>query len=337
MNKRRVGVVMGGTSGEREVSLRSGAAVAAALADRGHDVVKIVLGAGVDPAQALVRARVDAAFLALHGRHGEDGCVQGLCELYGVPYTGSGVLASAVAMDKVKSKELFRLNNIPTPPYYVVRGEAGLADLEELHGGFGLPVVVKPRGEGSSLGVAKATTSSELDRAVRAALAHDDVVIVERFVTGREVHVAVLDGRVLGAIEVAPRRGLYDYEAKYTPGMTEYFLPARLPASRLSGVLTLAERAAQALGCTGAVRVDLLATEGQNEYVLEVNTLPGMTETSLLPKIAAAAGYDFGALCEAILDGARLHAQAPRRASRTTSIPAPAYLDELEPARRVAV
>jgi D-alanine-D-alanine ligase len=336
MKKRRVGVVMGGTSGEREVSLRSGAAVAEALEGRGHDVVRIVLGPDVDPAQALLRARVEVAFLALHGRGGEDGCMQGLCELYGVPYTGSGVLASALAMDKRKAKEMFRLHDVATPPYYVVRAE-DLADLEELHGGFGLPVVVKPRGEGSSLGVAKATTFGELERAVRAALSYDDVALVERFVDGREVHVALLEGRVLGAIEIAPRVGVYDYEAKYTPGAAAYFLPARLPPARLQSVLALAARASRALGCTGAVRVDLIATEGNNEYVLEVNTLPGMTATSLLPKIAAAAGYDFPALCEAILDGARLHARAPSAPSRRAVVPPPTsrLLDELESRRLV--
>src|SRR5499427_7128492 len=162
MKKPRVGVIMGGTSGEREVSLRSGAAVAGALAARGHDVVHIVLSEGGDPGLAIRRSGIDLAFLALHGRLGEDGCVQGLCELYGIPYTGSSVLASALAMDKVKSKELFRLHNLPTPPYYTVLSTDSLADLEEIHGSFGFPVIVKPRGEGSSLGVTKAASIAEL-------------------------------------------------------------------------------------------------------------------------------------------------------------------------------
>ena len=332
MKKPRVGVIMGGTSGEREVSLRSGAAVAGALAARGHDVVHIVLSEGGDPGLAIRRSGIDVAFLALHGRLGEDGCVQGLCELYGIPYTGSSVLASALAMDKVKSKELFRLHNLPTSPYYTVAAGDSLADLEEIHGSFGFPVVVKPRGEGSSLGVTKATSLVELDRALRAAHRLDDVALIERFVAGKEVQVGILNGRVLGAIEVAPKKGIYDYEAKYTPGMTDYFMPARLPPTRYSGVLNLAERAARILGCSGGVRVDLLVTEGQNEYVLEVNTLPGMTETSLLPKIASSAGYDFGQLCEAILDSARLNSapqSRPRQSSGTEF-----QLDELEPRRR---
>jgi D-alanine-D-alanine ligase len=286
---------MGGTSGEREVSLRSGNAIARALEDKGYEVVRVDLNADDDWASVVREARIDSAFLALHGRLGEDGCVQGLCEVLGIPYTGSGVLASALAMDKVKAKELFRQHNVPTPAYYVI---------------------VKPRGEGSSLGMTKVTRPSELHDAIVKSLQFDDVALVERYITAREVQVGVLDGRVLGAIEVAPKKGIYDYESKYTPGMTEYFMPARLPPTRYLGVLNLAERAVRALGCTGACRVDLLVTEGENEYVLEVNTLPGMTPTSLLPKIAAAAGFDFEDLCEAILRSASLHAGPRKRESQ---------------------
>jgi D-alanine-D-alanine ligase len=313
MRAKRIGVVMGGTSAEREVSLRTGAAVARALEENGREVVRIELDDLADAPIQLRSAHIDAAFLALHGRYGEDGCVQGLLELLGIPYTGSGVLSSALAMDKLKAKELFRLHNVPTPPYYVFEG-SGAADIEEAHGSFGFPVVVKPRREGSSVGVARATGMSELAQAVQAALVYDSSVLVERFIAAREVHVGILDSRVLGAIEVVPRSGLYDYQAKYTPGMTEYFMPARLPATRYRGVLNLAERAAHALGTSGAARVDLLVTEGQNEYVLEVNTLPGMTPTSLLPKIAESAGFGFRELCEAIVDRARLHAGGPARA-----------------------
>jgi D-alanine-D-alanine ligase len=236
--------------------------------------------------------------------------VQGLLELMGIPYTGSGVLSSALAMDKLKAKEMFRLHNVPTPPYYVVR-RADLvhaSDLEELHGSFGFPAIVKPRREGSSVGLGKAENLAELAQAIEQALAFDEDVLVERYVRSTEVHVGILDGRVLGAIEVQPKNGLYDYRAKYTAGMTDYISPPRLAPTRLRGVLNLAERAARALSCTGACRVDLLVTEGENEYVLEVNTLPGMTPTSLLPKIAEAAGIDYPSLCEAILDGARLQA-----------------------------
>lgn len=316
MNKRRVGVLMGGTSGEREISLSTGEGVAAALESRGHDVVRVVLGSTpVD--QALRAADIDVAFLALHGRLGEDGCIQGMLELLGIPYTGSSVLASALAMDKLKAKEMFRLHNVPTPPYYTV-SRAELAELDDLHGSFGFPVIVKPRSEGSSIGLTKASNREELRRGVEAALMHDRCALVERFIKATEVHVGILDGRVLGAIEVVPKSGLYDYEAKYTSGETQYILPPRIAPTRARGVMNLAERAARALGCTGAVRVDLLVTEGENEYVLEVNTLPGMTPTSLLPKIAAHAGIEYASLCEMILEGATLHASSPPASTEQT-------------------
>ena len=320
MVHRCVGVVMGGSSAEREVSLNSGRAVAQALEDAGHDVMRVELGPDSDAWQKLRGAKLDVAFLALHGRLGEDGCVQGMLELLGVPYTGSGVLASALAMDKLKSKELFRLHNVPTPPYYVVDSSEHLDDLGEVHGGFGFPVVVKPRREGSSVGIGKASSMAELKDAIERAREFDDSILVERFIAGREIAVGILDGRVLGAIEIAPRSGLYDFEAKYTPGMTDYYMPARLPPTRYRGILNLAERAAQALDTSAAVRVDLLVTEGQNEYVLEVNTLPGMTPTSLLPKIAAAAGFDFPALCEAILERAKLHTGVVRAKSEVRPV-----------------
>ncbi|MSP25946.1 MAG: D-alanine--D-alanine ligase [Myxococcales bacterium] len=316
----RVGVVMGGWSGEHEVSLKTGNAVADALSRRGHDVVRVVVPKGVrgparglDLLNALVRARIDVAFLALHGRMGEDGCVQGLLEIAGVPYTGSGVTASALAMDKVKSKELFLLHNVPTPPYYTVSVDDDLADIESLHRTFGFPAVVKPRGEGSSLGVSRVSSLGELARALETVFALDDHAIVERYVEAAEVNVAILDGRALGAIEICPKGGgLYDYHAKYTPGATDYHMPARLPPARYQNILNLALAAGESLGVSGAARVDLLVTRGENEYVLEVNTLPGMTETSLLPKIARHAGYAFEDLCETILAGAKLHVPLDR-------------------------
>lgn len=311
MKAKRVGVVMGGSSAERDVSLRSGKAVAVALEQAGYDVVRLMIDSGPASVKILTDARLDVAFLALHGRLGEDGCVQGLLEMLEIPYTGSSVLASGLAMDKLKAKELFRLYNVPTPPYYEFSASASAADIEETHGSFGFPVIVKPRREGSSVGIGKATNMSELCSAIRTALSFDDSVLVERFIAAREVAVAVLGDRVLGAIEIEPKSGIYDYEAKYTPGKVTYHMPARLPPMRYRGVLNLAERAAQAIGTAGAARIDVLVTEGQNEYVLEVNTLPGMTESSLLPKIAAAAGYDFVELCSAIVESARLHTAMP--------------------------
>jgi D-alanine-D-alanine ligase len=310
---KRVGVLLGGISAERDVSLKTGEAIVEALRSRGHDVVPIYVDRDID--RVLRATPIDVAFIALHGKYGEDGCVQGLLEMMGIPYTGSGVLASALAMDKLKAKEMFRLHNVPTPPYYELSGPVTNAELEERHGSFGFPVMVKPRREGSSIGVSRANNFDELRLAVETARKHDDGVIVERFVKGKEVQVGILNGRVLGAIEIVPKRAFYDYQAKYTKGMSEYFFPARLAPTRYQGVLRLAERAHQALGCTGATRVDMIVTEGENEYVLEVNTLPGMTPTSLLPKIASGCGIDFPTLCEEVLKSARLSYASPSRAA----------------------
>jgi D-alanine-D-alanine ligase len=301
MEKLHVGVLMGGLSAEREVSLKTGEAVAEALARRGYRVTKIFVDRDVD--RVLRQTPIDVAFIALHGTYGEDGCIQGMLEILGIPYTGSGVLASALAMDKLKSKELFRLYNVPTPPYYGVEA-AQIDRLEEIHGSFGFPVFVKPRRSGSSVGSGRANDMGELRARIEDAAQFDRSVLVERFVAGREVAVGILDGRALGAVEIVPKGKFYDYKSKYQPGQSEYHFPARLPPTRYKGVLNIAERANLALGATGATRVDVLVTEGENEYVLEVNTLPGFTPTSLLPKIATGAGYDFDSLCDAIVSGA---------------------------------
>ncbi len=305
MRTRRIGVLCGGLSAEREVSLRTGAAICATLVERGYDAVSLYVDRDLD--LALRQTRIDVAFIALHGRYGEDGCVQGLLELLGIPYTGSSVLASALAMNKVKAKELFRLHNLPTAPYYVL--EAGPAAVAERHGAFGFPAVVKPACEGSSVGVAIARDLGELEAACEAAFRFDDQILVERYVAGMEVSVAVLNDRALGAIEIVPSQPFYDYGAKYTAGRSAYHMPARLSPERYRGVLTQAVAAHRALGCTGASRVDMIVSERGNEVLLEVNTVPGMTATSLLPKIAGHAGLDFGALLEEILGAARLHAQ----------------------------
>jgi D-alanine-D-alanine ligase len=303
MQSRRIGVLLGGLSSEREISLRTGEAVLAALRDRGHDAVPIYVDHDVDV--AIRQEQIDVAFIALHGRWGEDGCIQGLLELLGIPYTGSDVMASALAMHKVKAKELFRLNNLPTPAYYTVSAaEAG--DMAAVHGDFGFPCVVKPVREGSSVGVAICQTLDELGPAVERALCFDGDVLVERFIAGKEVSVAVLEDRALGAVEIAPRAGFYDYTHKYTRGATDYFVPPRLSPERYRGVLSQALRAHLALGCHGATRVDMIVSDSGNEFVLEVNTVPGLTPTSLLPKIADAAGISFGELCELMLAGASL-------------------------------
>lgn len=329
MRSKRVGVLMGGLSAEREVSLASGHAIERALRERGWPTVPIFVDRDVD--QVLRQEPIDVAFVALHGSWGEDGCVQGLLEVLGIPYTGASVTASALAMDKLKAKELFRLHNVPTPPYYAI-GSGRLGEIEDIHGSFGYPVFVKPRRQGSSIGAGRADDLDGLRDRCQAAARFDASILVERHIHGRELSVGVLDGEALGAIEIVPTSGVYDYRAKYQKGSTQYHFPARLGPAAYDGVLRIAERAVHALGIEGACRVDLLVSEGENEYVLEVNTLPGMTETSLLPKIARGAGYEFADLCEAILARATLHVGRPQMRPDTTtdsahmeaSAPAPA-------------
>ena len=303
MQSRKIGVLLGGLSSEREVSLRTGEAVLAALRERGHDAVPIYVDRDVDV--ALRQERIDVAFIALHGRWGEDGCIQGLLETLGIPYTGSDVLASALAMNKSKAKELFRLHNLPTPAYYTMTA-ADAGDIPGMHGDFGFPCVVKPVCEGSSVGVTICHSIADLAPAVELALSFDHEILVERFIVGKEISVAIVDNRAIGAVEIAPRDGFYDYANKYTKGATDYFVPPRLSPERYRGVLAQAQRAHAALGCRGATRVDMMVSDSGNEFVLEVNTVPGLTPTSLLPKIASAAGISFGELCEMMLAGATL-------------------------------
>ena len=299
MQSQKVGVLLGGLSSEREVSLRTGEAVIQALRQRGHEVIPIYVDGDVDV--AVRQEQIDIAFIALHGRLGEDGCVQGLLELLGIPYTGSDVMASALAMHKAKAKELFRLHNLPTPAYYTL--SAG-EDIASVHGDFGFPCVVKPIREGSSVGVSICSCLDDLAHGVERALRFDDEVLVERFISGKEISVAILDDRALGAVEIAPHDGFYDYANKYTRGATDYFVPPRISPERYRGVLAQGLRAHLALGCRGATRVDMIVSDSGNEFVLEVNTVPGLTPTSLLPKIADAAGISFGELCELMLAGA---------------------------------
>lgn len=309
MQSRKVGVLLGGMSSEREVSLRTGEAVITALKECGHEVVPIYVDGDVDV--ALRQERIDVAFIALHGRWGEDGCIQGLLETLGIPYTGSDVLASALAMHKGKAKELFRLHNLPTPAYYTLTAEDA-GDIAAVHGDFGFPCVVKPIREGSSVGIAICASHAELVPAIERALCFDDEILVERFITGKEVSVAILEDRALGAVEIAPRSGFYDYQNKYTRGATDYFVPPRLSPERYRGVLAQALRAHTALGCKGATRVDMIVSDSGNEYILEVNTVPGLTPTSLLPKIADAAGISFAELCDLMLAGATLSTRRGR-------------------------
>jgi D-alanine-D-alanine ligase len=324
MINRKVGVLFGGLSATRDVSQRSGEAILRALAARGHDASAIFVDRDID--LVLRQKQIDVAFLALSGRYGEDGCTQGLLELLGIPYTGSGVLASSLAMNKAKAKEIFRLHNLPTAPGYVFDSTSGTSNAEAgdgaaaeavaLNGTFGFPVVVKPVGEGSSLGVSLARDELELELAIEQSLRFDDQVIVERYIDGKEISVAILDGEPLGAVEIVRHKPIYDFRSKHTPGRSDLHLPARLSPERYRSVLRLAVMAHEALGCDGATRVDLIVSERGNEVILEANTLPDLSPTSLYGRIAEAAGLSFPDLVEEILRGARLRAHGHRRERR---------------------
>ncbi len=306
LKQKRVGVLYGGLSAEREVSLRTGASVAGALRSLGYTVVDIDVGRDL-PAR-LVAEKVDVAWLAVHGRYGEDGCLQGLLESMFIPYTGSGVLASALGMDKVYAKQVFVSHGIPTPAYRAFRdADSALAAGDSLP--FPFPAVVKPSREGSSVGVHICKTRADYDAAVRDAGKYAGTILVEQFVKGREVQGAVLDDEALGVIEVKAAREFYDYDAKYTAGTgTQYLFPAPLPPDQYARVNEVCLAAHKSLGCSGASRSDVIVTDGGDVFLLETNTLPGMTATSLLPKIAAGRGIDFPALCERLLQGACLKA-----------------------------
>jgi D-alanine-D-alanine ligase len=306
MRSQRIGVLMGGLSSEKEVSLQTGQAVLAALLARGYDAHAIFVDRDID--LVLRQSGVEVAFLALHGRYGEDGCIQGLLEVLGIPYTGSDVLASALAMNKVKAKQIFRLHNLPTPPCYVL-DRVSSSDPLAAHGDFGFPVVVKPVNEGSSVGVEIVADAAALMAALERAFRFDGEVMVERFIEGREISVGIVADRALGAVEIAPRQGFYDYNTKYISGECDYFVPPRISPERYRGVLTQALFAHRALGCAGLSRVDMIVHPLGNEYLLEVNTLPGMTRNSLLPKVSAAAGLSFEDLVEQILSTAQLHTE----------------------------
>lgn len=302
---RKVAVLYGGRSSEREVSLKTGKGCAEALRSKGHDVV--LVDVDLDVAEELRRRRVEVAFIALHGRWGEDGCIQGLLESMGIPYTGSGVLASALGMDKVFSKLLFRDHGLSVAEYRVFpRERASLVAPSDLP--FGLPAVVKPGAEGSSVGVAIAKDADGLRAACLDAARYKGDVVVERYVKGKEIQVAVLDDQALGVIEVVPANEFYDYAAKYTAGTTQYFYPARIPPEHAQRVSRAAEVAHRALGCAGVTRSDFILTPAGEPFILEVNTLPGMTPTSLVPKIAAGNGIAFPDLCERLLEEASLKA-----------------------------
>lgn len=299
---------MGGLSEEREVSLRSGAAMAAALERKGYRVVRVDVDRGLPG--VLVREGIEVAVLALHGPWGEDGSVQGLLEIMGIPYTGSGVAASAVCMDKALGKRLLIASGVPTPPWRLVHLgpspdaeelAAVLGSVQELPG----PWFVKPNGSGSSVGVGRADTREELEARLVAAARVSPWILVEAAIDGAEVTLPVLDEETFPLIQVQPKTGFYDYVNKYTAGSTDYLIPPRdVTGEALEQVRQVGLAAYRALGCRGLARVDLLVDREGRPWVLEINTIPGMTETSLAPKAAAAMGIPFDDLVERILRGA---------------------------------
>lgn len=298
---RRIGVLMGGLSAEREVSLRSGRAVCAALESRGYEVVPIDVDRNV--ARTIREAGIELAFIALHGPLGEDGAVQGLLELLGIPYTGSGVLASALAMDKIATKKMLAHAGLPVPEFREV--EAGDAEgVRAAVAELGLPVVVKPLAQGSSLGVYIIDREEDVGmRTADAAAYGGPRVLIEKFIAGPELTVAVLGNRepqVLPLIEIVSATGKYDYESKYTPGLSEHLIPPRVPREVQERVSDLALRAYLALGCRGFARVDLIVP-GDEAYILEINTIPGLTDVSLFPDAARAAGMSFADLVERLV------------------------------------
>ena len=301
----KVAVLMGGSSSEREISLKSGAQVEAALRRLGHEVIS------VDPANnaigVLAELRPDVAFIALHGKYGEDGCIQGALELMGIPYTGSSVLSSAIAMDKTVSKALFEVSGIPTPPYVVVDCHSPFQSALERALSIGIPCVVKPSSQGSTVGISIVKDDGALQDALSYAFNYDEEAVVEKFIKGTEVTVGVLgnhDAEALPVLEIVPKNEFHDWESKYTPGMSEHVIPARIGNAAQKECQRLALAAHAALKCRGYSRVDMIVEPNGTVWVLEVNTLPGLTEVSLLPDAARARGISFDQLIQILLDGA---------------------------------
>ncbi|MBC8414557.1 MAG: D-alanine--D-alanine ligase [Nitrospira sp.] len=307
---KKIAVLMGGTSEEREVSLRSGQAIFNALKEMGYNCQAVDVGP--DITDVLRKQQIEFAFLALHGGKGENGAMQGLLEVLGIPYTGSGILASALAMDKEASKKIFAFSGIPVAPSLIIACKSGedalssVAHDEDSAGiyyypdfpmpNFLLPWVVKPADEGSSIGVSMVKDAAELRSCLEKTFVPGRRVMVEKYIRGREIHICILGDRVLGGVEVRPSTEFYDYDAKYTAGMTEYVIPPELDYETYERVKSLALRACMVIGCTGISRVDFMVDDDGIPHILEVNTLPGMTATSLVPKIAASAGMSFNDL-----------------------------------------
>lgn len=299
----KVAVLMGGRSAEREVSLKSGSMVLAALLRRGVDAH--AFDPAERPVDALVQERYARAFIALHGRFGEDGTMQGALELLGIPYTGSGVMASALAMDKWRTKLIWQSCGVATPRYELLHTDSDFAAVAER---LGLPVMVKPANEGSSIGMSKVRSAAALADAYALAARYDALIIAEQFIEGVELTAGILGRDTLPLIRLETPHDFYDYDAKYVANDTRYIIPSGLPAAAEATIRGEALRAFDALGCTGWGRVDAMLDRTGKPYFLEVNTSPGMTDHSLVPMAARHAGLSYEDLCLRILEGAALQA-----------------------------
>ena len=293
----KVAVLMGGLSAEREISLKSGKAVLSALQSQGVDAHGI--DADYQVINQLLEEKFDRVFIVLHGRWGEDGVIQGALDTINMPYTGSGVLGSALAMDKVRSKQVWLANNLPTAKYRVLRSER---DLDGLIDELGLPIFTKPATEGSSIGISKVSESSELKQAWELASENDSEVLAESFIAGPELTVSILNGKALPIIRLQTANTFYDYEAKYQSDETQYICPAELSTEEAEHISELAVQAYQALACDGWGRVDVMLDEQRKPLLLEANTVPGMTDHSLVPMAAKQAGISFEQLVVEILE-----------------------------------
>ena len=302
MKDKKIIVLMGGPSKEAEVSRRTGAAIAEALESKGYNAQTLEL----NPRTVLKDIEDlggEVVFNAIHGRYGEDGALQGLLEMAEIPYTGSGIMAHAVGMNKKVSKDVFKGANIPTAASESFNGdlESAEAIIEHIRKDFTIPVVVKSATQGSSIGVTIVRDEAQLEEAVTEALKYDPILVVEQFLDGREFTVSVLDGKGLSVIEIRPHSGEYDYKSKYTVGATEYLVPAPISAEMTAEMQRIGELVYREVQGSGVIRVDVMTDHADNMYVLEYNTVPGMTATSLVPKAAKEMGIDFPTLCEKIL------------------------------------
>ena len=299
-----IGVLMGGYSSEREISLRSGRAIAFALAGAGHQVVPVDINVSDQRLIiALLRnAAFDIAFIALHGRLGEDGVIQSILEEMDIPYTGCGPDASRLAFDKTITQTLFQQAGIPVPPHVCITDGDPVTFKDVFAALKNLPFVVKAACEGSSIGVYIVRHPSQWESALKDALSFGPRVIVERFIKGREFTAGIFDREVLPLVEIRPRSAFFDFASKYQKGLTEYIVPADIDQALTQRIRQIALAAHDALGCEAFSRVDLRVDEKDGPYVLEINTIPGFTETSLFPKAAFKAGYSFAGVCEKLLD-----------------------------------